>query len=129
MVVSATRTNLIFLFFMFDYFKQYYTNTSKWVIEMAKAITVRVDDDVKEQAEVMLDDIGMNMTTFFLASLKALIRERRIPFAMVTSEYLTDQIILRKLTEAEKEADDPTTTWLSHNEVFGKIREKYGYEV
>ena len=96
---------------------------------MAKAITVRVDDDVKEQAEVMLDDIGMNMTSFILASLKALIRERKVPFAMVTTQYLTDQIILGKLAEAEKEADNPNTTWLSHDEVFSKIREKYKYEV
>ena len=96
---------------------------------MAKAITVRVDDDVKEQAEVMLDDIGMNMTSFIHASLKALIRERKVPFAMVTTQYLTDQIILGKLAEAEKEADNPNTTWLSHDEVFSKIREKYKYEI
>jgi len=96
---------------------------------MAKAITVRVDDDVKEQAEIMLDDIGMNMTTFFLASLKALIREKKIPFAMVTSQYLTDRAILEKLAEAEKEADNPDTVWLSHDEVFGEIREKYKYEI
>ena len=96
---------------------------------MAKAITVRVDDDIKEQAENMLDDIGMNMTSFFIASLKALIRERKIPFAMVTSQYLTDHIILDKLAEAEKEADSPNTHWLSRDEVFGRIREKYGYEV
>ena len=69
----------------------------KWVVNMAKAITVRVDDEIKGQAEIMLDDIGMNMTSFFLASLKALIRERKIPFAMVTSQYLTDHIILEKL--------------------------------
>ena len=93
---------------------------------MAKAITVRVDDDIKEQAEIMLDDIGMNMTSFFHASLKALIRERKVPFAMVTSQYLTSQIILEKLAEAEKEADNPDTHWLSRDEVFGKIREKYG---
>ena len=90
---------------------------------MAKAITVRVDDDVKEQAEVMLDDIGMNMTSFILASLKALIRERKVPFAMVTTQYLTDQIILGKLAEAEKEADDPNTTWLSHDECLCTLRE------
>ena len=96
---------------------------------MAKAITVRVDDEIKEQAEIMLNDIGMNMTSFFLASLKALIRERKIPFAMVTSQYLADHIILEKLAEAEKEADDPNTNWLSRDEVFGRIREKYGYEV
>jgi len=96
---------------------------------MAKAITVRVDDEVKRQAESMLDDIGMNMTTFFLASLKALIREKRIPFAMVTTQFLTDQDILSKLAEAERESENPNTEWLNHDEVFGKMREKYGYEV
>ena len=96
---------------------------------MAKAITVRVDDDVKEQAEIMLEDIGINMTTYFVSSLKALIRERKIPFEMATTQYLTDQLLLVKLAEAEKEANDPDTTWLSHDEVFGKIREKHGYEV
>ena len=96
---------------------------------MAKAITVRVDDDVKEQAEVMLEDMGINMTTYFVSSLKALIREKKIPFDMVTTQYQTDKMILGKLAEAEKEANDPNTTWLSHDEVFSKIREKYGYEV
>ena len=96
---------------------------------MAKAITVRVDDDVKEQAEIMLADIGINMTTYFVSSLKALIREKKIPFEMVTAQYLTDQMVLGKLADAEKEANNPNTTWLSHDEVFGKIREKYGYEV
>jgi addiction module RelB/DinJ family antitoxin len=96
---------------------------------VAKAITVRVDDDVKEQAEIMLEDIGINMTTYFVSSLKALIREKKIPFDMVTTQYLNDKVIISKLVEAEKEADDPNTSWLSHDEVFGKIRKKYGYEV
>ena len=96
---------------------------------MAKAITVRVDDNVKEQAEIMLEDIGMNMTTFFSLSLKALIREKKIPFAVVTSQYQTENIILDKLAVAEAEANNPNTKWLSHDEVFTRFREKYGYEV
>ena len=56
-----------------------------------KAITVRVDGSTKEQAERMLDDMGMNMTTFI---------------------------------ESEREANDPNTQWLSHDEVFGPLREK-----
>ena len=96
---------------------------------MPKAITVRVDDDVKEQAEIMLNDIGINMTTYIVSSLKALIRERKIPFEMVTTQYLTDQMILGKLAEAEKEAAELNTKWLSHDEVFGKIREKHKFEV
>ena len=73
--------------------------------------------------------MGINMTTYIVSSLKALVREKKIPFELVTTQYLADRIILEKLAEAEKEATDPNTKWLSHDEVFGKIREKYGYEV
>ena len=93
-----------------------------------KAISVRVEDFVKEQAEAMLEDMGMNMTTYIALSLKALVREKKIPFRLVTSQYLTDQMILEKLTEAEREAANPDTQWLSHDDVFGKIRERYDYE-
>jgi DNA-damage-inducible protein J len=94
----------------------------------SKAITVRVDDATKEQAEQMLVDMGLNMTTYIASSLKALVREKKIPFAMVTQEYLTDQFILAKLAEAEKEAADPNTQWLTHDEVFDPMRERFGYE-
>jgi addiction module RelB/DinJ family antitoxin len=94
-----------------------------------KAITVRVDGVTKEQAEKMLDEMGINMTTYIASSLKALVRERRIPFAMVTEEYLNDQIILSKLAAAEKEANDPNTVPLEMDEVFGRLRKQYGYNV
>ena len=90
-----------------------------------KAITVRVDDIVKIQAEAMLDDIGMNMTTYISTCLKALIREKKVPFELATSQYISDKVILEKLSEAEAQAADPNTVWLSHDEVFNKIREKY----
>ena len=94
-----------------------------------KAITVRVDDAVKEQAETMLEDMGMNMTTYIVSSLKALVRERKIPFELVTTQYLTDQIIIDKLSEAEKEEANPDIKWLSHDNIFAKIRERHGYEI
>ena len=94
-----------------------------------KAITVRIDVATKEQAERMLDDMGINMTTYISSSLKALVREKRVPFNMVTSEYFTDQEIVAKLIEAEKEAADPNTRWLTHGEIFAPLREKYGYDV
>ena len=99
------------------------------MMSQTKAITVRVDDAVKKQAEIMLGDIGMNMTTYLVSSIKALVREKKVPFELATTQHLADKIILEKLIEAEKEAADPNTTWLSHDETFGKIREKYGYEI
>ena len=94
-----------------------------------KAITVRVDGVTKEQAEKMLAEMGINMTTYISSSLKALVRERRIPFDMVTEEYLRDQMILAKLDEIDKEMSAPDAKWLTHEEVFGPIRERLGYEV
>ena len=40
---------------------------------MLKSIAVRVDDELKKQAESTLDEIGINMTTYVISSLKALI--------------------------------------------------------
>ena len=110
-----------------------------------KPITFRLDSNAKTQAEAMLDDMGINMTTYLVSSIKALIREKRIPFdmvtsqyatdqdiaarLMVTSQYVTDQDIAARLIETEKEAADPNTQWLTHEEVFAPLREKYGYEV
>ena len=93
------------------------------------AITVRVDGTVKEQAEEMLEDMGINMTTYIVSSLKALVRERKVPFNLVTTQYLSDKVILEKLAEAEREAADPNTVLISHDEVFEKFRKQYSYEV
>jgi len=44
---------------------------------MSRAITVRVDENVKQQAEDMLSEIGLNMTTYINSSLRALVREKK----------------------------------------------------
>jgi addiction module RelB/DinJ family antitoxin len=94
-----------------------------------KAITMRIDGGTKEQAEKMLAEMGLSMTTYLASSLKALVRERKVPFDMVTEEYLNDQVILAKLAEAEREANDPNTVPLEMDEVFGRLRKQYGYKV
>ena len=94
-----------------------------------RAITFRIDGAAKSQAEEMLDEMGINMTTYLVSSVKALLREKRIPFNMVTSQFLSEQATVAKLIETEREANDPNTKWLSHDEVFGPLREKFGYEI
>jgi len=64
------------------------------IIMATRAVTVRVDDIIKKEAERMLEDIGMNMTTYIVSCLRALVREQKIPFELVTTQYLNDQIIL-----------------------------------
>jgi len=97
------------------------------IILPTKTITVRVEEEVKNQAEAILDDIGINVTTLFNACLKAVIREQRVPFNMVSKEY--ERMVREKLEESLAIAADPTAKRYTHEEIFAPLRKKYGYEV
>ena len=61
---------------------------------MSKAVTMRIDADLKQQSDEVLKEIGLTMTTYFTSSLKALVREKKVPFELTTiqqsnAEYLT----------------------------------------
>jgi len=102
----------------------------KAVMKLAtKTITVRVDEDTKKQAEVILDDIGINVTGLINACLKAVVREKRVPFALVSSEYEFQQMVIAKLEESEAVANDQSAKRYTHDEIFTPLRDKYGYEV
>ena len=66
---------------------------------MSKSIAIRVDDELKQQAEAMLDEIGLNMTTYVISSLKALVREQGVPFEMTTKQRKNERY-LSKLDDA-----------------------------
>ena len=94
-----------------------------------KTITVRVDEATKQQAEIILEDIGLTITGLFNACLKAVVREKRVPFALVSSEYELRQMIKAKLDESESMANDPTVKRYTHDEIFIPLRKQYGYEI
>jgi addiction module RelB/DinJ family antitoxin len=95
----------------------------------SKTITVRVDEEVKNKAEAILNDIGLNVTTLFNACLKAVVREKKVPFALVSCEYEARKIIREKLEESQNVAANPYAKRYTHDEVFRPLREKYGYEI
>lgn len=43
-------------------------------------VGIRVETKLKKEAEQILDDLGMNLTTAFNVFLKQLVRQRKIPF-------------------------------------------------
>jgi len=45
-------------------------------------VTIRVDKDLKEQAEVLFDRLGMNMSTALNVFLRKAVDEAAIPFAV-----------------------------------------------
>jgi len=44
------------------------------------SVTVRMNKDLKEQAEILFSDLGMNMTTAFNIFVRQSIRQGKIPF-------------------------------------------------
>jgi addiction module RelB/DinJ family antitoxin len=94
-----------------------------------KTITVRVDENTKQQAEVILEDIGLTVTGLFNARLKAVVLEQRVPFALVSSEYELHKMIKAKPEESEAIANDPVAKRYTHEEIFAPLRERFGYDV
>lgn len=63
-----------------------YNKLRKGVNSMAQ-INLRVDDEVKRNAEKTFDEIGLSMSTAINIFLKAVIRENRIPFELSADPF------------------------------------------
>ena len=53
-------------------------------------ISVRIDDDVKRQAEKTLAEIGLSMSTAINVFLKKIARESRIPFELSADPFYSE---------------------------------------
>lgn len=54
------------------------------------SITIRMDEDLKRQAETLFNEIGMNMTTAFTVFAKAAVRQQKIPFELATDPFYSE---------------------------------------
>jgi len=71
---------------------------------MSKSITVKIDENLKQQAEEMLSEIGLNMSTYISSSLIALLREKKVPFELTTTQQANFEYIA-KLDESIAQAE------------------------
>jgi DNA-damage-inducible protein J len=53
-------------------------------------VNVRIDDNVKKEAEEVFDEMGMPMTTAVTIFLKTVVRERRIPFEITADPFYSE---------------------------------------
>jgi DNA-damage-inducible protein J len=51
------------------------------------SVTIRMDEDLKQQAEALFDNLGMNMTTAFTVFAKAAVRSQKIPFEIAADPF------------------------------------------
>lgn len=54
------------------------------------ATTIRIEPEVKKEATVILDELGLSMSTAVNAFLKALVREGGMPFEMKVKTPASD---------------------------------------
>ncbi len=60
-------------------------------------ITIRMDSELKQQAEMLFSDLGMNMTTAMTVFAKQAVREQRIPFII---DNLPNRTTLQAIEDA-----------------------------
>jgi len=54
------------------------------------SVTIRMDEDLKKQVEVLFDDMGMNMTTAMTIFAKAVARQGKIPFEIAAGPFWSE---------------------------------------
>ena len=85
-------------------------------------INIRMDKDLKEQAENLFADLGMNMTTAFNIFLRQSVRQGKIPFEVSLNE--PNATTIAAIEEAEKISHDPKTKkYSSFSELLAEVSE------
>jgi DNA-damage-inducible protein J len=91
-------------------------------------ISVNVDGEIKQNAQRILSEIGMDMTTAIDLLLRTIVREERIPFDLRTQKAYREeayrQFVRAELEKSQAEAADPNTKWLSHEDVMAKLNQQ-----
>ena len=78
----------------------------KGVIIMAQ-INIRIDDNLKEQAELLFEELGLNMSTAFNVFIRQSIRQGGIPFVITTHvDPFFSESNIKVLQESIKEASE-----------------------
>lgn len=55
------------------------------------SITIRMDENLKKQAEVLFEEMGLNMTTAFTIFTKAVVRQNKIPFEITADPFYSEE--------------------------------------
>jgi len=75
-------------------------------------VNIRMDEKVKSQAELIFDDLGLNMTTAINMFIKKVIRENGIPFDLKADPFYSERNIT-ELTRRAQEFDSGNATFIT----------------
>ena len=66
-------------------------------------VTLRVDEDLKRQADALFSELGLNLTTAFNIFLRQSVREQQIPFQV--SKNVPNAVTLSAMDASERGED------------------------
>ena len=84
-------------------------------------ISIRMDSELKAQADALFNELGMNLSTAFNIFVRQSLREGRIPFSI--SLDAPNQETIAALREAERIAKDPSVKgYTDLDELFADLK-------
>lgn len=85
-------------------------------------VTIRLDEDLKREAEALFSDLGLNMTTAITVFMKQAVREQRIPFAL--SKNHPNEETLEAIREVQELKNNPNKkTYSSFLELLKEVQD------
>ena len=70
-------------------------------------ISLRLDDDLKNELDEMCEEMGLNLTTFFMLYAKKAIRDRKIPFEIAAPrDPFYSESNMKRLRESLQQLND-----------------------
>ena len=85
--------------------------------------TLRIDDKLKADCDIVFDDLGINMTSAITLFLKQVVRTRGIPFEISCMPYIINDRIEDKLAEARADVDAGRVKPM--DQVMNRLRSKF----
>jgi len=91
-------------------------------------ISVNVDEDIKQGAQKVLAEMGLDLTTAIDSFLRTIVREERIPYELRTEKAFREaahrEYVRAELEKSIIEANNPDTVRLTHNEVMARMAKR-----
>ena len=83
-------------------------------------VSFRIDSDLKNQAETLFQNLGLNMTTAFNMFLRQSVREGRIPFDVTMNVPNSDTI--EAMIESLKLLNNPNTKYYEVEDALKELK-------
>ncbi len=81
-------------------------------------MSIRMDKELKKQADTMLADMGLNMTTAMNMFLRQVVRQGKIPFEIATDIPNSETLAAMKETDDMISGKIPSKKYASSEELF-----------